>query len=555
MSAANEQAGAAAKLHELARQVGELFSLGATADDAVGDLTLPAMKMGIDQAEAERLVRQFYAIEESRETPAESIARLARLSPLDYERSRAGEAKRLGMRASVLDREVEKVRPKTAAAAPGAADSIAPPPPVPWPEPIEAGAVLDELHDFLGRFIIVDQHALTAIALWIAWTHAFPIAETSPRLAILSPTKRCGKTRLLELLSLLCPSAIAASNLTPSAVFRVIDQSTCVLLLDEADTLNAHENGELRGLLNSGHTRGSAYVIRSIPTADGNYQPKRFSTWAAIATAAIGRLPDTWIDRSIGISMRRKLPAQPVERLTRANIRARADANRLAAKLARLAADNLDALRSANPEPPALDSDRAIDNWAELLRVADLAGPDWSARARAAAVALESVGREADDSLAAKLLSDIAAIFDAQPERESIGSAELVDALNSLELSPWSTISRGKPLTAARLARMLRQFDIFPRKTAARNEYVKADFDAAFTSYLTPPPFQSSKAPQTLAAVGRNDDLEVPSDGTLKSAQTPSPRKRSGALELSQGDMDVAHVDRAAPETEARELF
>ncbi len=468
-------------------------------------------------------------------------ARLAKLDDVGYMVERRAVAKALGVPVGELDKLVDKAKPKPAAAK---ADTLAPPPPVPWPEPVEPAAVLDELRAFIRRFIVLDEHAVTAVALWIAFAHAFEIAEVSPRLAVLSATKRCGKTRLIELLGLLCPSAIAASNLTPSAIFRTIDAGFCTLLIDEADTFT-RENGELRGLLNSGHTKTAAYVIRSVPTGEGGkeWTPRRFSTWCPIAIAAIGRLPETWLDRAIVIPMKRKLRSQPVERLTRANQAARAQAAALASKLVRLAQDSLEAVRNATPEPPPLDSDRQVDNWELLLAIANLGSPDWAKRARAAAVALSGKQDETADSLPLKMLADVYSIFEAE-HLELIGSAELCEKLVALELSPWSTISRGRPLTPARLARLLRQFEVYPRNAGKQNGYARKDVARAYT------PYQSSEVHKTLGRVAQNDDFKVPCTGTLKTADCPTERTTSGTSELSKGGMDTNMSVSAAEEAE-----
>ena len=47
----------------------------------------------------------------------------------------------------------------------------------------------------------------------------------------------------------------------PAAVFRVIEETQPTLLIDEADTF-LQGNDELRGILNSGYTRKTAYVVR-----------------------------------------------------------------------------------------------------------------------------------------------------------------------------------------------------------------------------------------------------------------------------------------------------
>ena len=83
--------------------------------------------------------------------------------------------------------------------------------------------------------------------------------------------------------------------------------------MDEADTYLEQRGDEFRGILNSGHTRDAAVVWR----ADGvKYDPKGFSTWAPIAIAKIGKLPETLASRSIIIPMRRKRPDELVTRLS-----------------------------------------------------------------------------------------------------------------------------------------------------------------------------------------------------------------------------------------------
>ena len=131
----------------------------------------------------------------------------------------------------------------------------------------------------------------------------------SPILAILSPEKRCGKTTLLELLASFVLRPLPTANMTPATVFRGIESYRPTLLVDEADTF-IRNSDELRGVLNSGHRRGMAFVLR---TVGDDYAVKTFSTWCPKAMAAIGRLPETLQDRSIVISLRRRAAHETVE--------------------------------------------------------------------------------------------------------------------------------------------------------------------------------------------------------------------------------------------------
>jgi hypothetical protein len=76
-------------------------------------------------------------------------------------------------------------------------------------------AILDGVHDFLGRFVAYPSDAAhRAHALWIAHTHLMDAWESTPRIAFLSPEPGSGKTRALEITELLVPNPIG--NCTPS---------------------------------------------------------------------------------------------------------------------------------------------------------------------------------------------------------------------------------------------------------------------------------------------------------------------------------------------------
>jgi hypothetical protein len=100
------------------------------------------------------------------------------------------------------------------------------------------------------------------LALWVLHTYAFELRDVTAYLGIESPEKRCGKTTLLGVLNELVNRPIAAANISSPAFFRVIEEARPTLLIDEADTFLAG-NDELRGILNSGYTRNTAYVVRS----------------------------------------------------------------------------------------------------------------------------------------------------------------------------------------------------------------------------------------------------------------------------------------------------
>jgi putative DNA primase/helicase len=364
--------------------------------------------------------------------------------------------------------------------------------PEPCSEPVNGAALLNALAATFRRFVALPACADVALALWTVHTHALDASEASPYLALTSPEKRCGKTRTLSLLNRLVRRPLPASSITPAAVFRGIECYSPTLLIDEADAF-LREREELRGVLNSGHTRETAYVLR----ADGeDHEPRCFSTWSAKALALIGRLPDTLTDRSIVIPMRRRAPQERVERLRLGGDQTGA-LKALHGRAARWTADHLAALRAAEPDVPVELGDRAADNWRPLLAIADQAGEDWPEQTRRAALALSGAGVDALDSVREQLLADIR---DALHERgvERIFTDDLLNDLCSRDDRPWGEWRAGHRMSGVQLAKQLKPFGIRPRlfrdgPKSARG-YSAADFADAFSRYLPTHPLHPLQA-------------------------------------------------------------
>ena len=168
------------------------------------------------------------------------------------------------------------------------------------------------------------------------------------------------------------------------------------MILDEADTF-LRENEDLRGLINSGHTRSTAFVIRC--TGD-NHEPTSFHTFGAKLLAGIGNLPETIMDRAVVLRLRRKKPDEKMER-----IRKTPDAlfDELCRKQARFSTDHSKTIADANPTIPENLNDREQDNWEPLLAIADAVGGHWPETARCAAVEL-SQNEDDQSSIAIQLL-------------------------------------------------------------------------------------------------------------------------------------------------------
>jgi hypothetical protein len=348
--------------------------------------------------------------------------------------------------------------------------------------------LLMAVSQFVRRFVSLSESQKVVIALWVAHTHAIDGADVTPYLAITSAEKQSGKTRLLETLALIVANPWFTGRVTAAVLVRKVDDKKPTLLLDESDAAFGGEKEYaevLRGILNTGHRRGGVASLCVGKGAEMSY--KDFSTFCPKAIAGIGKLPDTVADRSVPIRLKRAARGDILDRFRHRDIAPEADI--LKAKLEQWEATSANNLRDARPLLPGELSDRQQDGAEPLLAIADLAGNGWEVVARNALVELCTEARQSDDSIGVRLLSDIRQVFDSR-NVDKISSAELADALAAIETSPWAEWSHGKPITAPRLARLLRPYDVTPRKIRTGDHtlqgYERANFEDAFKRYLPP---------------------------------------------------------------------
>ena len=422
-------------------------------------------------------------------TPSPDDAKLdelATLSPLEYDRIRKNEAKKLGVRVGTLDKEIQSRSPHPEDGA-TSGSPLTLPEIEPWPESVDGQALIEEVVSLMRRYLSLPKHAADAIALWVVWSWLIDSFDVAPRLALLSPEKRCGKTTLLELLAALTNRALLASSITPAAIFRTIEAASPTLLIDEGDTF-VTQNEALRGILNSGHTRASAQIVRCV---GDEHEPRVFSTWCPMVLAAIGSLPNTVEDRSIIVPMQRKAPGEAVSPFPRGGTRARAlrsELHTLAQKVRRWIEDHAGSLVESEPTVPKELHDRAADNWRPLFAIADEIGGAWPGKAREAATAL-SGGEVCDrESMKVQLLDDIRTLFEAN-SWDRIKSRDLCFHLADMEERPWRDWHGGTPITPNQLARALRPFEVTSRTLRFADDhrakgYLKTDFTDIFSRYL-----------------------------------------------------------------------
>ena len=220
----------------------------------------------------------------------------------------------------------------------------------PYGQEVALDDLLKEIEAVISDHVVLSAEAAKALAAWVVHTYVFEVRDAVAYVAIQSPEKRCGKTTLLSVLAALCHKPLVASNVTIGALFRSIDEATPTLLIDEADTFLG-KSSAMRGILNCGNTRRTAYVLRLSTRRD--YTPPseeaavqtganvvRYSCWCPKVVAMIGRVPETLADRSIVVNLERKLTSERCKPLSELNV------SHLKQKCVRWKMDNLEAVRA-----------------------------------------------------------------------------------------------------------------------------------------------------------------------------------------------------------------
>jgi hypothetical protein len=357
-----------------------------------------------------------------------------------------------------------------------------------------AGAeILTMLETTFGKYVALDVGLPFVLTLWTLATHVFGCFDAFPYLAITSPTKRCGKTRLAEIVELYCANGLRTVGATSAAMFRSIQacslkEETLTLILDEAEVLGkrSDRSESLREILNAGYRRGQ-YVLRCEPSEAGHYEPQQFSVYCPKVIVLIGNLTDTLADRCIPISMRRRKPSEEVARFFYSQ--AARDAKRSQSEMKKWVKANSRRVTKLHRQDLKFLEDREAELWLPLFSVCRAVAPHRVEQLKV--IALGISGRKLNDEPAeygVLLLRDIRNVF-ANWQQDRLPTAALVGQLTNIEESPWATWGRGKGLDARGLSRLLRPFRIEPHNIRLEDNqivkgYMREDFAEAWATYL-----------------------------------------------------------------------
>lgn len=318
----------------------------------------------------------------------------------------------------------------------------------------------------------------------------WPSFDCFPYLVITAYVKRAGKTRLMELLSMLTANGRTFSADSPASMFRALaaektddtpewldaepqsadDFLKPTMFVDEAERLNA-ENHPAREFLNKGYKRG-----QTISRVKGN-EVVDFECFCPKCFVLIGDVYDTLRDRSIVVTMRRRSPIEAANETKFRRALVEPDAKRLKDAVHNAIVFNREEIEESYLGMDALSflNDRDEELWSCLFAVAKILCPERMGELTKSAVdiatektvvrrnfreLMNSEEEKADNAEAGiLLLRDMLVITQGKPY---IRSSDIVEKLQGIPTSPWR-VYKGHGLTMQDCAFLLDAMNIHPK--------------------------------------------------------------------------------------------
>ncbi len=354
----------------------------------------------------------------------------------------------------------------------------------PWPEPVGGVGLLRDAEAFFTRYVVLPKGVPLVVSAWALTTYLMDAFDAHPILAVTSPEKQCGKTRLLEVLEQLVLRPIRTPNLSAASLFRLIAEAGPTLLIDEAQNLRSRDerSAALHDLLCAGNRRGSSAIRVGGPNRDTLQQ---FPVFGPKVLACIGNLSEIIVDRAIEVRMRRRLLSEKVDRFFHKV--AESQAKPLHRKIVRWAREHQAKVLATyrDTSPPDFLADRAAENWMPLFALVEVADSSRLPELFDAARAMHASGKQ--DGYGVRVLADIRAVFE-EHDTDFLSTLDLLEELLALPESPWCDWRNGRQLTDEALANLLRQFDIRSEQVRRSGKrvrgYSRQRFVDAWARYL-----------------------------------------------------------------------
>lgn len=348
--------------------------------------------------------------------------------------------------------------------------------------------VVGEVVKYLETYMVLPGSLVLVIAAWVIAAWLIDLFDRFPHLAVTSPEKRCGKTLLLDLLFLIVPKGRYTTNISPSALYRVIEAERPTLLMDESQSISrrgSEASEVIREILNAGIGR-NAKVTRC--AGEQHDKIVEFAVYSPKVFALIGDLDGVLADRCLPVRLERKTKEARVERYRSRIIEPIGKA--LGEKLEKWTKSNAKKVSEIydHLEPFPIENDRMAELLLPLQAVLVVAAGDEALEILSDyATDLDERDREQETQTpGVRLLAACRELFG-----KKVGfmpTDTLIASLVDRREEPWHRWNRGEPMSREALANLLRPYGIRSarNKTQTARGYFAADFTDAWDRYLPP---------------------------------------------------------------------
>lgn len=176
--------------------------------------------------------------------------------------------------------------------------------PYPTKKPQE---IYQSIKDQFKKYIWFDvEEYYDILPLWIMGTYVFELFQTYPYINLWG-LKNTGKSKVMQLSSILAFNSEVFVNMTPSTLFRIVEQDSPTLFIDEAENLwvdnkkGDDDTTDVVALLNAGWMKGS--TIPRVEKINGQHTVQRFNVFCPKMLASINGLKGALDSRCIKIVM------------------------------------------------------------------------------------------------------------------------------------------------------------------------------------------------------------------------------------------------------------
>lgn len=229
--------------------------------------------------------------------------------------------------------------------------------------------LFEELFDFQ------DKKLYDFFPCFIIYTYFFPLFESAPVIHLWGAAGS-GKTKIMEMLSLMAFNPVTSGNITEASVFRLVEGRRAVCLLDESEDLSKTERGHaITNLVLNGYRRGN--MIYRMDKVGKQITSSHYDVFSPKVIANITGLDkEALLSRAIRVTTNSSRNAAKANKYT-VEIKDKADAIRN--NLYKACLTKFEDVRRAKGEMPEIGlTGRSAEIWQGILSIAWLAnGEVW----------------------------------------------------------------------------------------------------------------------------------------------------------------------------------